>query len=333
LAVAASDPHISAVAGDPARRIKARSMFLRRVPFVLALVTILALSLPGDAFARAGGGFSFGSRGMRSFSMPPVTSTAPRPAAPLGRYTSPDAGYYGSRGLPSGGFFSGGFGRGLMGGLLGAGLFGLLFGNGLFGGLGGGLSFIGLLLQLALVYLVVKVAIGFFRGRSMPAFSPVATFDRGRGTGAGMGFAPRAPSTAPLQVQPADFNTFERRLGEIQAAYGAEDIAALRRLATPEMAAQFAAELDGNARRGVVNRLSNVRLLQGDLAEAWREPGRDFATVAMRYGLTDTMVDRTTGRLASGYPSQPQEVTEVWTFARPSGAGPDAWQLSAIQQT
>jgi hypothetical protein len=36
----------------------------------------------------------------------------------------------------SGGFFSGGLGRGLLGGFIGAGLFGLLFGHGLFGGLG-----------------------------------------------------------------------------------------------------------------------------------------------------------------------------------------------------
>jgi predicted lipid-binding transport protein (Tim44 family) len=25
-------------------------------------------------------------------------------------------------------------------------------------------------------------------------------------------------------------------------------------------------------------------------------------------------------------------VTELWTFVRPAGAGPDKWELSAIQQ-
>jgi predicted lipid-binding transport protein (Tim44 family) len=125
---------------------------------------------------------------------------------------------------------------------------------------------------------------------------------------------------------------FEQRLREVQAAYGAEDVAGLRRLATPQMASHFASELSENARRGIVNRLSDVRLLQGDLAEAWGERGSDFATVAMRYSLIDVNVDRATGRIVSGSPTAPQEVTEVWTFTRPTGAGPAAWQLSAIQQ-
>jgi predicted lipid-binding transport protein (Tim44 family) len=329
--------HISGIArAISARRIKVRSMLFRRVPIVIAVMTILALTVPVDAFARAGGGFSFGSRGSRSFSPPPVTMTAPRPAAPFGGYTSRDPGYA-SRGLPSGGFFSGGFGRGLIGGLFGAGLFGLLFGNGLFGGLGGGTSLIGLIIQLGLIYLAIRLVIGFFRSRQQPAFSSTATFNRGPLPGAppglgGTGFASGAASSSPLQIQPADFDAFERRLGEVQTTYGAEDIDRLRRLATPEMVAHFAGEIDGNARRGVVNRLSDVRLLQGDLAEAWREPDHDFATVAMRYSLIDAMVDRATGRPVSGSPTQPQQVTELWTFTRPSGTGPAEWRLSAIQQ-
>ena len=46
--------------------------------------------------------------------------------------------------------------------------------------------------------------------------------------------------------------------------------------------------------RGVVNRISDVKLLQGDLAEAWREGDTDYATVAMRYALNDTYVDPAT---------------------------------------
>ena len=40
---------------------------------------------------------------------------------------------------------------------------------------------------------------------------------------------PRA-ATEPLEIKPEDFDTFERLLGEIQTAYGREDLAALRAL-------------------------------------------------------------------------------------------------------
>jgi predicted lipid-binding transport protein (Tim44 family) len=91
----------------------------------------------------------------------------------------------------------------------------------------------------------------------------------------------------------------------------------------------FARDLAQNKARNVINKVSATKLLQGDLAEAWREGDTDYATVAMRYSLIDTYLDRTTGRVVEGN-GQPEEVTEVWTFARPRGAN---WELSAIQQT
>ena len=75
--------------------------------------------------------------------------------------------------------------------------------------------------------------------------------------------------------------------------------------------------------------MTNVKLLQGDLAESWREGETDYATVAMRFALTDKTVDRNTGAIVAGS-EQPGEVTEVWTFARRPGG---TWELSAIQQT
>jgi predicted lipid-binding transport protein (Tim44 family) len=76
-----------------------------------------------------------------------------------------------------------------------------------------------------------------------------------------------------------------------------------------------------------VNRVSDTKLLQGDLAEAWREGGSEYATVAMRFSINDTMVDRASGRVVEG---GPQEVSELWTFRRANGS---PWILSAIQQT
>ena len=43
-----------------------------------------------------------------------------------------------------------------------------------------------------------------------------------------------------------------------------------------------------------------VKLEQGDLAEAWREGGVEYATVAMRFALTDSMVERASGRTVEG---------------------------------
>jgi predicted lipid-binding transport protein (Tim44 family) len=95
-------------------------------------------------------------------------------------------------------------------------------------------------------------------------------------------------------------------LGEIQTAYGAEDLAALRLRMTPEMRSYYSEELAKNASRGVVNQLSDVKLLQGDLAEAWREGNDEYATVAMRYSLIDRILDRASGRVVEGG-NHPQE--------------------------
>jgi predicted lipid-binding transport protein (Tim44 family) len=139
--------------------------------------------------------------------------------------------------------------------------------------------------------------------------------------------AARASGTDEVGLTPDDFNTFEKVLGEVQAAYSAEDLGRLRRLATPEMVSYFAEELASNASQGVINRVSDVKLVQGDLAEAWREGDTDYATVAMRYSLDDRTVDRESGRVIQG---GPDEANEVWTFMRARGGH---WLLSAIQQT
>lgn len=300
-------------------------------------------ALPG-IFARAGGGFSFGSRGARTYRAPSATPVAPG-AAPMERSTTSPNGSIFRRPAPfsQGGFFSGGFGRSLLGGFIGAGLFGLLFGHGLFGGLGGGLSILGLLLQIGLLFLLFKFVMGFMRGRG-PAFQGTA-FDSSAhqglgqaGTSApggfgGFGGGPGSPRReTKLEVAAADFSVFEQRLVAIQSAYGAEDLDRLRALATPEMASYFAEDLAGNAGKGLVNRVSDVQFLQGDLSEAWREQQGEYATVAMRFSLIDTMADRVSGKIVSGDPATPEQATEVWTFARDVGGAPGDWKLAAIQQ-
>ena len=310
----------------------ARQVVLRRAFVALAIAATCSVLPMTAADARMGGGGSFGSRGSRSFSMPSATPTAPR-VSPFQSSATPRPGLGSSFGAGGGfarpGFFGGGFGRGLIGGFLGAGLFGMLFGGGFGGGLGGGMSFIGLLLQLGLLFLVVRFLMNMFRNRQAAGNGGTMSAFGGGAPAGGLG---GRLQTTPITIGPDDYQAFERRLTDSQYAYGEGDIGALRRLATAEMAGNFEQELAGNVRQGVVNKLSDVKLLQGDLSEAWRENGNDFATVAMKFSLVDATVETSSGRLVSGNATQPQVVTEVWTFTRPAAAAPDRWLLSAIQQ-
>ena len=311
---------------------------------VQAIAVVLSLALPlmlaiSSADARIGGGGSSGSRGGRTFSAPPSTSTAPGTAQPLNRtMTQPGSPGVGAPAAAGGGFFNRP-GMGMLGGLaagfLGAGLLGMLFGGGLFSGLGGFTSIIGLILQIGLIIIVVRLAMAWWQRRHASASAyagaaPGATvgpgaqssFRTGTGFGSGSG-------SAPLEIVPADYEAFERLLSEIQAAWSNEDVAKLHTLASPEMVSYFTKDLEANKARNDINKVSDVKLLQGDLAEAWREGDTDYASVAMRFSLVDKTLERGSGKLVAGSDA-PAEVTEVWTFVRPRGSN---WELSAIQQT
>jgi len=307
---------------------------------VKAFAVVLSLALPlmlaiSSADARVGGGMSSGSRGARTFSAPPSTSTAPSAAQPFNRtMTQPSSPGMGAPAAAGGGFFNRP-GMGMLGGLaagfLGAGLLGMLFGGGMFSGLGGLSSIFGLILQIGLIIIVVRLAMSWWQRRHAPtsayagvAAGPAATSSFRTGTGFGLG-----SGSAPLEILPADYEAFERLLSDIQAAWSNEDVARLHTMATPEMVSYFTRDLEANKASNDINKVSDVKLLQGDLAEAWREGDTDYASVALRYSLIDKTFERTTGRLVVGT-GQPEEVTEVWTFVRPRGMN---WELSAIQQT
>jgi predicted lipid-binding transport protein (Tim44 family) len=312
-------------------------MFRPRWLSALIAITAAFVLLTADAHARVGGGFSGGSRGMRTFSAPPSTPTAPT-AAPIQKsMTQPgDATSAGQAGARPGLFGGRGFGGGLFGGIvagfLGAGLFGLLFGQGFFGGMAGFASIIGLLLQVVLVVIVARFIFAWWQRRNAatPAYAaarPATGYNFG-GFGGTLGSNASSGGGEPLAIAKPDYDAFERLLGDIQAGYSMEDLSALRAKVTPEMLSYFSEQLAGNASRGLINRVSDVKLLQGDLAEAWREGGTDYATVAMRFALKDSMVERAGGRTVEG--GEPSEVTELWTFRRARGGN---WLLSAIQQT
>ena len=328
---------------------------------VLAAGVVVATDF---AEARIGRSGSIGSRGARTWSTPAPTPTAPS-AAPMQRSaTQPGAtqpgvasGAAASAARP--GFFNRpGFMGGLMGGLLGAGLFGLLMGGGFFSGLGSLSGILGFILQAALIFIVFRLVMGWIRSRNQPSYAGGARPDpmqrsglednntpAGNGLGGGalgggaLGGGAAAPQRSgfgggprgkALKLEGGDFDNFERILADVQTAYGSDDRAALGRLLTPEMQGYIGEELDELARDGLVNKLSDVKLLQGDLSEAWTdEDGRDYATVAMRYQIKDVILERATDRVVQGDADRPVQVVEFWTFVRNRGG---EWTLSAIQQ-
>ncbi|MFM9938370.1 MAG: Tim44 domain-containing protein [Hyphomicrobiaceae bacterium] len=302
----------------------------------LGLAATGAMVTVDYADARAGRGGGGGTRGTRTYEAPPTTRTAPTPAKPVERSMTqpgqPGAAAGPVRNATQPAAQASRFGTMksmLLGGLIGGMLASVL-------GTGALANVLGFMLQALLIGGLIYLAISFFRSRGQPK-PALAT--------ASAGPAPQTPTayqrssmTMPgggspvLNLTGDDFSAFERLLGHVQGAYGRADIQALGDHTTPEMLSYFAGELDQDAKRGVRNELGQPKLLQGDLSEAWREPSGEWATVAMRYALTDAVVETATGKVVSGSRTEPQEVTEIWTFRRAHGGTPANWELSAIQQ-
>lgn len=316
------------------------SKTVRLASLFACLVMAISMVSVGDAEARRGG--SFGSRGMNTFNSPAPTQTAPNQVAPVQRTMTPGqqqpSAAPGVQSAQPRGFMNG-FGGSLLRGLALGGLLGLFFGAG-FGGLGGVFAMI---VQIALIGGVIWLALRFFRGlRPAMAGGPQASAyqaqpnsqrpDFGQMFGGGAA-ASRAAKPTPgkneLNIGMADLEIFEQMLSRVQAAFAGENYAALRALTTPEVMGYLSEELATNATNGVKNHVSDVRLLQGDLAESWREGRDDYATVAMRYSSIDYTADRQTNAVVEGDAENATESTEIWTFKRTAGGD---WLVSAIQE-
>ncbi len=243
----------------------------------------------------------------------PNTFGAPNPAFNTPRPTvTPPLSNYGAR--PS--FASRHpFMTGLAGGFLGAGLFGMLSGHGFFGGFGGGTSFFGFLLQALLLGWLIMFLIRRFSKTTRTAPNTTAFTS--------------SSNSGPYTPTNDDYTAFQQLLLDVQSAWSAQNMRALSNRTTPEMAGYFNEQLSELASRGARNIVSNVQFQRGDLSEAWRENGLTYATVAMRYSLTDVTTD-SFGNVIDGSSTELQTVTELWTFVRADGRG--NWILSAIQQ-
>ena len=307
---------------------------------MVAVALMMVMTVVDVAEARRAGG-GFGSRGTRTFSTPSTTRTAPTDAMPIDRTMTrqpsaqqPSAGRNTTAANPRPGLF-GGFGGSLLGGLMLGGLVGMFLGH----GLGGGVGFLGLILQVLLIAGVFLFLRRMFAQTNAPAYSG-NTYARDQYSNRGSDFeiprigggtrqAAQAPKAGDeIGIQQADLDQFEGLLKELQAAYAAEDFRTLRQITTPEAMSYLAEEIGDNATKGLRNEVRDIHLVQGDVAEAWREDADEYATVAMRYESIDVMRDRSSGRVVSGDPDNLTEAVEVWTFLRRNGG---EWKVSAIQ--
>lgn len=308
---------------------------------LLTLVVLSGWALQLDAWARAGGGRSTGSRGSRT-ATPPKPYTAPSPTkpaqpAPTVTPTTPPP-------QPSG--FLRSFGGGLLGGLVGGLLFSSFLGAaGAHEGIGGtGIGLMEILLILGIGLLIyrwtkkrqeVAVAQPYQAGAAgveAPGYPPASDQPQ----------AP-APQADELQqglrhIRQLDplFDEVKFRDGcmdvflKIQSAFANRDISPVNLLLTEEMYQLLQGHVEQMKAEKKISRMENIAVRSVDLTEVWQESGSDYITVRVFASLLDYVLDEATGKVLEGSNTEPVQFEEYWTFTRPSGDFP--WQLSAINQ-
>ena len=328
-----------------------------RISGILAISMLVLLGcLEMDAWARAGGGRSFGGGSSRSFSTPYRSYSSPGQRSDSGASQFPQQpGPLGARASqPWGGA---GFLRSLAGGIAGGFLGSLLFsslgfaGLGGLGGVGGGIGLLEILLFAGIAFAVVS----YLRRRSQPGLAgahgghvSLASASRGgywgpaRADGAntaledlpGAQDAQRGLTEVGTVVAGFDAVRFPEEAMDIffriQAAWARRDLDPVRGLLATEVHRELQRDLDTLKAEGKLNRLENVAVRRSEIREAWVEAGSAFVTIHFLANLLDYTVEEQTGRLLSGNRETPVKFEECWTFVHPAGGS--SWQLTAIQQ-
>ncbi|HAJ27216.1 MAG TPA: Tim44 domain-containing protein [Syntrophus sp. (in: bacteria)] len=311
--------------------------------FIIAMfVAVFVLEL--DAYARAGGGRSSGSRGSRSSYSPSKTSPS-QPASPSRNLTSPAPAAPQAK---SGGFLRT-LGAGMAGGLLGGMLFSSLGFGGHGGGMGGG-GGIGLFEILLLGGLLYGIY-WYIKRRKQNAATATSSPAYYQASGP----EPVSPGYAqPSYAAPQDAVEDDRRRGigyikqmdpdftedkfndlcmdtffKIQGAWANRDMSPIRNLLTDEMYRTMQDDAEKMKREGKFNKLENIAVRTVEISEAWQEQGKDFITVRFLANLLDYTVSES-GEVLSGSKTDPVKFEEYWTLVRPVGNNP--WQLSGIDQ-
>jgi predicted lipid-binding transport protein (Tim44 family) len=310
---------------------------------VLFSLFFLLSVLEIDAWARVGGGGSFGSRGSRTYTAPRSTP-APTPASP-----SPGSGQLNTPSTPAPSpFGGGGFLRGMAGGLVGGMLGGMLFrslgfAGGSDGGFGGGIGMMEIILIGALLYGIYW----FIKRRRSQVPSGVSyrdssAMDAGQTTAPMTAYEPEAREsdveTGLRHIRQMDPRFDERdftdggmdRFFKIQGAWANRDMSGIRNLLTDEMYKTLQEEADQLRAKQRINRLDNIAVRSVEITEIWQEGGVDFITAKIYANLLDYTADERTGEVVAGSRTEPVKFQEYWTFTRPVGDHP--WKLSAIHQ-
>lgn len=308
---------------------------------VLAAFMLLSATLEPDAYARAAGGRSMGSRGSRSYSLPGGSYSRP---APSREQYAPQTQPYRPYQQPSGGGFFRSIAGGLMGGFLGGMLFRSLgfAGNGLGGG---GIGLFEIILIGGLLYLIFRMVRG--RRRETPFAGQQAPFGQGGYRYDEPMQRQQATELYPQENEPASGLSHIRQMDssfdeahfrdqamdiffKVQGAWMNRDLASADGLLTPEMRRLLQEDVDRLLREKRVNRLENIAVRNVELVEAWQEGGEDFITTRIYANLLDYTTDDATGEVVAGSRTEPVKFAEHWTFTRPVGNNP--WRLTAISQ-
>lgn len=313
-----------------------------RCGLVLFSLFVLLSVFEIDAWARAGGGRSFGSRGSRTYTAPRSTP-APTPSSP-----SQGTPQYNPAQPASSPFGGGGFLRGMAGGIVGGMLGGMLFrslgfAGGSGGGFGGGFGIMEILLIGALLYGIYW----FIKRRRSEAsagtsYRDSSAMDAGRTTAPMTAYEPETREsdveTGLRHIRQMDPRFAEKdftdgcmdRFFQVQGAWANRDMSGIRNLLTEEMYKSLQEEADQLRAKQRINRLDNIAVRSVEITEIWQEGGADFITAKIYANLLDYTTDERTGEVVSGSRTEPVKFQEYWTFTRPVGDHP--WRLSAIQQ-
>lgn len=310
---------------------------LARTGLIIFAVFFLLTVLELDAWARVGGGRSFGSRGSRSFSVPRSSPSSPSQGSrQFGSPTAPSSSPLG------GSSFLRGMAGGLVGGMLGGMLFrGLGFAGGA-GAMGGGIGLFDILLIGGILYGIYW----FIKRRRSEASAGVSwPGSPAMRTGQPAEISPYSgqiienDAEAGLRhVRQMDPGFNEKIFTEtctdaffrIQGAWANRDMSGVRSLLTAEMLRTLQQEADQLKAAKRINRLDNIAVRSVEIAEAWQEGGEDFITARFLANLLDYTTDEKSGEVVSGSRTEPVKFEEYWTFSRPVGS--QSWRLSAINQ-
>lgn len=342
-------------------------MFLRKGNkcglIMAALLILSAWAFSGEAWARAGGGRSMGSRGSRSAAPPKpyVAPSQPRPTQPTqpspGVTSTPKPMTPTTTSQPSSLWRS--FGGGLLGGLAGGLLFRSLFGGpSAYGAPGaggvGGIGLMDILLLAGIAYLIYW----YIRKKRREAEAAAGAGYYQSSSGLGTVELPPPTPYPPVYDQPpaqtqetdrdlekglANIKQFDPAFEEaafqdqcmdaffqVQGAFANREMTGVRTILTDEMYRLLQEDADRLKGEKKINRMENIAVRAVDITEAWQESGADFITVRIYANLLDYTVDEASGKIIDGSKTEPVKFEEYWTFTRPVGNNP--WQLSAINQ-